>query len=137
MYMLDTDICSYILRERPIAVLEKFNQISAAELCISVITHAELLYGVERSSSKKINHEVVEAFTSRLIILDWDSSAAKEYGVLRAQLEQKGRIIGNLDMMIASHALSIGASIVTNNTRHFSVVPKLKSENWVENPQLY
>ena len=131
MHMLDTDICSYIIRERPVSVLEKFKKMDISEICISSITHAELLYGVARSSSKKINREIVDDFVSRLIVLDWNSEAAEKYGWLRADLEAKGKIIGNMDMMIAAHALSIAATVVTNNTRHFGVVPKLKIINWV------
>jgi tRNA(fMet)-specific endonuclease VapC len=131
MYMLDTDICSYIIRERPVSVLEKFKHIDASNLCVSAVTQAELLYGIARSSSKKVNREIVDDFTSRLIVLDWNSAAAEEYGALRASLEAKGRPIGTMDLMIASHALSIGAAVVTNNTRHFSIVPKLKTINWV------
>lgn len=132
MFMLDTDTCSYIIRERPVSVLEKFRRMDATRLCISVITRAELLYGVARSSSKKINREIVDDFTSRLLVLDWNEAAAENYGELRSRLESKGKIIGNLDMMIAVHALSLGATIVTNNTRHFSLVPKLKTVNWAE-----
>lgn len=131
MFMLDTDTCSYIIRERPASVLEKFRRMDATRLCISVITRAELLFGVARSSSKRINREIVDDFTSRLLVLDWNEAAAENYGELRAHLESKGKIIGNLDMMIAAHALSLGATIVTNNTRHFSLVPKLKTVNWV------
>lgn len=131
MLMLDTDICSYIIRERPPSVLEKFRNIELPQLCISVITQAELLYGAARSVSKKVNRAIVDEFTSRLLVLEWDSAAAEQYGALRAALESKGRVIGNLDMMIAAHALSLEASIVTNNTRHFSQVPKLKVVNWV------
>ncbi len=131
MFMLDTDICSYILRERPVSVLEKFKKVEKSGLCISVITQAELLYGVERSSSKKINHTIVHDFISRLIVMDWNSKAAEKYATVRASLEEKGKPIGNMDMMIAAHALSINATIVTNNTRHFSQVPKLKCVNWV------
>ena len=131
MYMLDTDICSYIIRERPVSVLEKFKRIDASNLCISAITQAELLYGIARSSSKKVNREVVSDFIGRLIVLDWNSAAAEKYGELRAELEAKGKTIGNMDMMIAAHALSIGATVVTNNTRHFSLVPKLKTSNWI------
>jgi tRNA(fMet)-specific endonuclease VapC len=130
--MLDTDICSYIIRLRPLSVLEKFKQLNASDLCISVITYAELLYGVERSSSKKVNHEIVESFTSKLVILDWDSMAAKHYAILRASMELEGKNIGNMDLMIAAHALSIGATVVTNNLRHFKVVKGLKVENWVK-----
>ena len=131
MYMLDTDICSYIIRLRPQSVLEKFKQVNASDICISVVTQAELLYGVERSSSQKINHEIVESFINRLVILDWDSNAAKHYAYLRASMEAKGKNIGNLDMMIAAHALSIGATVVTNNQRHFDMVDGLKVENWL------
>ncbi len=132
MYMLDTDICSYIIRMRPISVLERFKSLKTSDICISVITQAELFYGVERSSSKKINHSIIESFTSRLIILDWDVSAARSYGHLRASMEEKGKNIGNVDLMIAAHALSIGATIVTNNILHFNMVKGLKIENWVE-----
>lgn len=132
MYMLATDTCSYIIRERPLSVLKKFKKFSTSGICISVITHAELLYGVERSSSKKVNHEVIADFISRLFIINWDSNSAKKYAELRAYLEKKGKIIGNMDMMIAAHALSIGAKIVTNNTRHFRLVPGLKVVNWVK-----
>lgn len=131
MYMLDTDICSYIIRKRPPSVLEKFTELDAGELCISVITQAELLYGVERSNSTSINLPIIEAFTSRLIVLDFDVPAAKEYAHIRSQMEATGRIIGNMDMMIAAHALSIDATVITNNTRHFTMVPLLKIENWV------
>jgi len=131
MYMLDTDICSYIIRERPLSVLEKFKTIELSDICISAITHAELLYGVARSASKKVTREIVDDFVSRLIVLDWNSAAAEKYGECRASLEAKGKPIGNLDMMIAAHALSIGATVVTNNTRHFAPIPKLKTVNWV------
>jgi len=131
MYMLDTDICSYIIRERPVSVLEKFKRIDTSNLCISAVTQAELLYGIAKSSSKKVNREIVDDFIGRLVVLDWNSAAAEKYGELRADLESKGKTIGNMDMMIAAHALSIGATVVTNNIRHFSTVPKLKSINWV------
>jgi tRNA(fMet)-specific endonuclease VapC len=131
MYMLDTDICSYIIRERPVSVLEKFKRIDTSNLCISAVTQAELLYGIAKSSSKKVNREIVDDFIGRLVVLDWNSAAAEKYGELRADLESKGKTIGNMDMMIAAHALSIGATVVTNNIRHFSTVPRLKSINWV------
>lgn len=133
MFMLDTDTCSYIIKQRPISVLEKFKHLDSKKICISIITYAELLYGVERSNSKKNNHEVVENFTSRLVIIDWDLAAAKRYSVLRAHMESSGKIIGNMNLMIASHALSINAHVITNNTRHFSLVPGLKMANWVTN----
>ena len=131
MYMLDTNTCSYIIRTRPPSVLEKFKTLPISDISISSITQAELLYGAERCSSKTVTYSIIESFTSRLIILNWDSEAAKSYGYLRAYMEKNGRIIGNMDLMIAAHALSIGATIVTNNIRHFNMIDGLKVENWV------
>lgn len=131
MYMLDTDTCSYIIRERPDSARQKFNRIDPARLCISIVTRAELLYGVARSSSKNANREIVDDFCSRLSMLNWDEEAARHYGQLRSYLESKGTLIGSMDMMIAAHALSLSATLVTNNLRHFSLVPKLKAANWV------
>lgn len=129
--MLDTDICSYVLREKPQSVLQQFIKIDPHNICISVITEAELRYGVARSQSKKINRKVVEDFLDRLLIMEWDSDAAMAYGELRATLEAKGKPIGNMDLMIAAHALSLGATVVTNNLKHFQVVPKLKVQRWL------
>jgi len=131
IYMLDTDISSYIIKQRPISVLERFEAISVDKICISVVTLAELIYGVERSSSTKINLPIVKNFVSCLSVLPWDSSAAEYYGKLRAILEQKGTPIGNMDIMIAAHALSKNLIVVTNNTRHFKRIPQLQVENWV------
>jgi len=129
-YLLDTDICSYIIRQRPAAVLERFEAVSPVQLSISVITLAELLYGVERSSSKVINRPIIEDFVSRLPVLPWDSEAAAHYAQLRVFLERQGTPIGNMDLMIAAHALSQGRIVVTNNVRHFEKVPELQVENW-------
>ncbi len=129
-YMLDTDICSYILRERPAQVLEKFQKIEMDQLFISVVTYAELLYGVEHSSSKKINREIVEDFVRHLSIKAWDENAAEHYGNIRAILQSKGKIIGAMDLMIAAHARSQKMVLVTNNDKHFNRVPKLKVANW-------
>ena len=90
LYMLDTDICSYIIKQRPISVLEKFEAISVTQISISVVTYAELIYGVERSSSTKINLPIVKDFVSCLTVLPWNREAAESYGKLRAFLEQKG-----------------------------------------------
>ncbi len=131
IYMLDTDISSYIIKQRPISVLERFEAISVDKICISVVTLAELIYGVERSSSTKINLPIVKNFVSCLSVLPWDNSAAECYGKLRTILEQKGTPIGNMDIMIAAHALSKDIIVVTNNTRHFKRIPQLQVENWV------
>lgn len=129
--MLDTDICSYIIKRRPVSAFEVFDKMDGAQLCVSILTYAELLFGVERVSSKKINRKIVDEFMARLRVLDWDKAAAEHYAHLRAYLEKKGKPIGHMDMQIAAHALSAGAAIVTNNIRHFAHVPKLKTVNWV------
>jgi tRNA(fMet)-specific endonuclease VapC len=131
MYMLDTNICIYIIKKRPIGLLEKFNSIPKNSLCISVVTYAELQYGVERSSSKKMNQKIIQDFISRLIVLSWDMDAAGKYGKIRSNLEKKGTPIGNMDLMIAAHALSQKCTIVSNNLREFKRVEGLKYENWV------
>ncbi|MEZ5690359.1 MAG: type II toxin-antitoxin system VapC family toxin [Rickettsiales bacterium] len=131
MYILDTDICSYILKQRPVNVLDKFAEIEFSHMAISIITVAELLYGVRKKSGNKINISVVNKFISNLQIIKWDVAAAEEYAKIRSYLEKKGKTIGNMDMMIAACAVSIGAVLVSNNTRHFINIPNLKVENWV------
>ena len=124
MYMLDTNICIYVIKKRPLGLLEKFNGVPKNSLCISVVTYAELLYGVERSSSKKMNREIVQDFISRLIVLSWDMDAASLYGKLRTNLEKNGTLIGNMDLMIATHALSQKCTLLSNNLREFKRISK-------------
>lgn len=131
MYMLDTDICSYVIKKRPQNIEETFKKSDDDELCISVITEAELLYGLAKKPENKKLHILVHEFLEKITILDWDADAAKEYAKLAAELDKKGKPIGSMDMMIAAHALSIKAILVSNNLRHFANVPKLKTENWV------
>ncbi len=131
-YMLDTDICSYIIKERPLLVLERFKQVKMEQICISVITYAELIYGVENSSSKKVNRAVIDDFSRYLDIINWDKKAAEHYGNIRACLQSKGTIIGAMDMMIAAHSRSKNMTLVTNNDKHFKRVPKLRVENWTK-----
>lgn len=128
--MLDTDICSYIIRERPSHVLERFKQLKMEQLCISTATYAELIYGVEHSSSKKVNRPIIDDFVRHLNIVAWDEAAAEHYGNIRAYLQAKGKMIGAMDLMIAAHARSLGMTLVTNNDNHFKRVLKLKVENW-------
>jgi tRNA(fMet)-specific endonuclease VapC len=130
-YMLDTDTCSYIIREHPESVLQRFRRLAMAQLCMSVVTYAELVYGVERSSSRRVNRPIIEDFVRHLDVLDWDSGAADQYGLLRTKLESAGTPIGAMDMMIAAHAKSIKAVLVTNNQKHFSKVTGLKIDNWI------
>jgi tRNA(fMet)-specific endonuclease VapC len=131
LYMLDTDTCSYIIRERPICVLERFRKLAMEQICISTVTYAELLYGVERSSSKRINRPIIDDFVRHLDVIEWDNAAAEQYGKIRADLEARGQPIGAMDMMIAAHAKSIKAVLVTNNQKHFTRIKGLKVENWV------
>ena len=130
-YMLDTDMCSYIIKERPASVLEHFKKLDMDNICISIVTYAELIYGVERSSSRRINHAVIKDFTRHLDVIKWDVNAAEQYAVIRTKLEAKGTQIGAMDMMIAAHAKSLNTILVTNNQKHFTKVTGLKIENWV------
>lgn len=132
LYMLDTDTSSYIIRDKPASVRERFAKIDSQQICISVITYAELLYGVKRSSSSKVNRPIVENYVRHLVIQSWDEMAADHYSTIRTFLESSGQPIGGMDTQIAAHALSLDAVLVTNNTRHFERVPGLKLENWVD-----
>jgi tRNA(fMet)-specific endonuclease VapC len=131
VYMLDTDICSYIIKERPLSVYAHFQTLKMDQLCISVVTYAELIYGVEHSSSKKVNRQIVDEFTKHLSVLDWNKAAADFYGKIRTELQKSGSLIGAMDMMIAAHARCLNAVLVTNNEKHFSRIKNLKIENWV------
>lgn len=130
-YMLDTDTSSYIIKNRPAQVAARFRTLKMEQLCISVITYAELLYGVERSSSERVNRAIVENFIAHLDVLDWDKDAADHYSRIRTILEQQGQPIGGMDMQIGAHARSQGMILVTNNTRHFERIPALTLETWV------
>lgn len=129
-YMLDTSICTYVLKHRPPQVRERFNQY-AASLCTSTVVAAELYYGVEKSSAPARNLEQVESLLARLDVLPFDMRAAGHYGEIRARLEAAGQPIGSCELMIAGHARSQGLTVVTNNAREFSRIPGLLVENWV------
>jgi tRNA(fMet)-specific endonuclease VapC len=129
--MLDTNICIYIIKKRPESILKKFKKYKNQNVYISVITLAELQYGVERSSSKKFNQKIINDFISHLFVVPWDKESAVQYGKLRNTLNEKGTPVGNMDLMIASHALSLDFNLVTNNVKEFKRVPNLKYENWV------
>ena len=128
LLMLDTDVSSYIIRRRPESLAQHFER-HADEICVSVITAAELRFGVENSKSTKLA-DLVESFLERLSVLDWTQAVTPHYARIRAALERNGRPIGNADLMIAAHAVSEGATVVTNNVRHFVNVPGLKVQEW-------
>lgn len=129
MWMLDTDTCCYILRERPPQVLERLDRVARDEIVLSTIVCAELRYRAARLRSKK-RADTIEAWLALFVILPWDDAASKAYARIRAGLEASGKPIGKLDMPIAAHAVACGALLVTSNTRHFSQVPGLRIENW-------
>ena len=129
-YLLDTNICIYVIKRRPELVLDRFNE-NAAHLAISSITLAELLHGAEKSSQPQRTLAVVEDFCSRLDVLDYGAKAAQHYGQIRASLEQRGTSIDVNDLHIAAHARSEGLTLVSNNLREFERVDGLLYENWL------
>lgn len=129
-YLLDTDICIYIINSRPKRVLDRFREHSVGDLGISSITASELAFGVAKSGSAK-NRAALEGFMLPLEVAQYDLRAALAYGEIRANLETRGMTIGPLDMLIAAHALSLGARLVTNNEKEFRRVLGLRCENWV------
>ena len=133
MILLDTNICIYIINAKPPGVLAHFERYRLGDVGISSVVASELAYGVAKSRSVR-NRQALEMFLAPLEVLPFDEGAVLVYGDLRAELERDGRSIGALDTMIAAHALSLDATLVTNNFREFSRVPRLNLENWVETP---
>ena len=129
-YLLDTNIVIYVMKRRPIEVLETFNQ-NASRMAISAITLSELHHGAEKSERVAQNLDVIEEFASRLEILPYTEKASQHYGSIRSVLEKSGQVIGVNDLHIASHARSEGLVLVTNNVREFERIPALAVENWV------
>lgn len=132
MYMLDTNICIYAIKDRPEQVLTKIKENQALGLCISAITLSELEYGAAKSANPEKNHAAIMRLLFVLDVLPFGDKAAIEYGNIRAHLERKGTPIGPLDMLIAGHAKAEGRVLVTNNVKEFVRVPGLKVENWAE-----
>ena len=130
MFMLDTNICIYAIKNRPETVLQHLKEHLNDELGISAITLAELTHGVEKSAWPEKNAAALMQFLSILEVLPFDDLAAVEYGKICAALQRKGTPIGAMDMLIAGHARAEGATLVTNNTREFERVEGLALENW-------
>ncbi len=131
-YMLDTDTASYVIRGRFPKLEARLREHDPATLCVSAVTRAELRYGVARLASALGLAGQLQLFLDGIFSEPWDDSAADRYGSLRAQLERRGTPIGNLDTMVAAHALALGAVLVTNNERQFRLVAGLAVENWHE-----
>ena len=129
-YMLDTNIASYIVRGPSPALAARLMAVPMAQLCVSSITQGELLYGLARKPGATNLQTAVREFLARVDVLAWDSAAATRYGALRAGLETNGTPLGNLDTLIAAHALATGAILVTHH-QAFARVPALVVENWV------
>ncbi len=129
-YMLDTNMCIYIIKKHPEKVFKKFKTLDMGDVCISSITLAELMYGVYKSHYQQKNKVALELFSAPLEIVPFDGDTADHYGKIRTSLEKNGMLIGSLDMMIAAHALSLDVVLVTNNTKEFSRVSHLKIEDW-------
>ncbi len=131
MYMLDTNICIYVLKKHTNKLRHKFKAIK--DICISSVTYGELCFGIENGNNnlKEERWRQLDIFTQRLLIESWDENAGRHYGSIRAQLKKEGTPIGNNDLLIAAHARSINAVLVTNNVREFNRVPNLTVENWV------
>jgi tRNA(fMet)-specific endonuclease VapC len=128
--MLDTNICIYIIKQQPANVLKCFLDYQVGDIGISSITLSELRYGVAKSKHREKNTKALEEFIIPLEIALFDEAAAAAYGEIRTNLEKAGTPIGAMDMLIAAHALSLGITLVTNNTREFSRVLSLKIIDW-------
>lgn len=129
-YMLDTDTCSYIMKRSNQTVLDRLQAVAVADVCISVITKAELLYGVEVSPRRTQDATALKAFLPYVEVLAFPDKAAADYGQIRADLKARGEMIGANDLFIAAHARSFGLTLVTNNTAQFGRVRGLTLENW-------
>jgi tRNA(fMet)-specific endonuclease VapC len=131
-YLLDTNICIYIIKKKPETVIKKFTKLRPGSVAISSITLSELYYGVVKSSKPNENMIALQEFISPLIVLDFTEQDALFYGKIRTDLEKKGKPIGAMDLLIASIAKSKELILVSNNVREFSRISDLKVENWVE-----
>ncbi len=131
-FLLDTNICIYLIKRRPANVLKRLKEHSIFEIGISCITLSELEYGIHKSSQPFRNRIALAEFLAPFEILAFDDQAALEYGKLRWDLERRGQSIGGMDLLIAAHALSSQCVLVTNNEREFGRIPDLLIQNWAK-----
>lgn len=131
-FMLDTNICIYIIKRKPEQVLQRLKNARISDIGVSSITLSELAYGAEKSSRPDQNRIALAQFLAPLEILSYDDMAAQEYGKIRAYLQRRGTPIGPMDMLIAAHALSVNCTLVTNNEAEFSRIVSLKIDNWAK-----
>lgn len=128
--LLDTNICVFIIRKKSKLALQRLQQYSAGDVCISTVTLAELRYGADKSQNPPKNHAALDAFLTPLEIVEFDAQAANLYGSIRADLENRGLPIGPLDTLIAAHAMNLGLTLATNNVGEFRRVSGLVVEDW-------
>jgi tRNA(fMet)-specific endonuclease VapC len=133
-YVLDTDICSYVMKRSNDVVLKRLQKVPVSDVCISVITKSELLYGVEVSPRRQQDEAALNAFLSYVDVLDFPDQASSHYAQIRSRLKKLGTMIGGNDLFIAAHARSLGLTLVTHNTREFGRVPRLVIEDWTMAP---
>jgi len=129
-YMLDTDISSYIMKRSNNRVLQQLQMVPVSAVCISAITKSELMYGVEVSPRRQRDQAALDVFLRHVQVMDFPGEAALDYASIRADLKTRGTMIGANDLLIAAHARYLGLTLVTNNTREFGRVERLKVENW-------
>ena len=131
MYLLDTNICIYIINKNPAKVIEKISSLNPLDIKVSSITVAEMEYGASKSESRVKNREVLKRFLSSFEIINFDTKDAEIYGIIRAELERNGNIIGPYDMQLAAQALRWDYIFITNNIKEFRRINRLKLENWI------
>ncbi len=129
-YMLDTNICIYLIKKKPPTALKHFQSHVVGEIGMSSVTLAELRYGVAKSGQPEKNGQALDEFILPLEIAAFDEKGAESYGKVRASLEKEGKPVGSMDMLIGAHALSLGVTLVTNNTREFRRIKNLKVADW-------
>ena len=132
VYMLDTDISSYIMKRSHGSVLKRLKKVSVGDVCISAITKSELMFGVEVSPRRQQDQVALDGYLKHVVVLDYPDEAALHYAQIRADLKLRGSMIGANDLLIAAHARCLGLTLVTNNTREFGRVQILNIENWTK-----
>ena len=130
-YLLDTNICIYIAKQRPLSVLQRFEHLEVGAVAMSIVTYGDLLYGAEKSQHRKQSMEKLEELATLIPPLPLSIEVGKHYAQIRAGLEKQGRPIGNNDLWISAHALALNTMLVTNNLKEFSRVENLNVENWI------
>ena len=132
LYLLDTNICIYIAKHKPIEVLQRFQLLEVGQVGMSIITHGELTHGAYKSQQPQLALSKLQQLIELIPVMPIAATVSEHYGQIRSSLENAGTPIGNNDLWIAAHALDLQVTLVTNNVREFERVPSLKLENWVK-----